>query len=159
MRKGFELLETRLIDEKINFSEIEKKHDFLIPPLYKLFLETFKTPLMSTKKFIAYFPDEEVGFDDFIGEITKNIKVFRSEESYNKFGMLPIINSGIHSGGICVCLSGENIDKIYLNNEVFEGKYQLIANNIFELIRGLIEVEDGENPDIYKNILFINDES
>lgn len=151
MRNGFQLLETRTIDELINVEELEKKYSVFLPPLYKLFIETFKLPLLKSPAFIAYYPDKEVGFDDFNDNLERIIEIYSSEDSYNKKGMLPIIRSGIHSGGICVCISNnEHKDKIFLNDETIESKYQLLSDNIFEFVRGLIEVEDGEDLSIYK---------
>ncbi len=152
MRNGFELLETRLISDKIDLGRLERENNIIFPPVYRIFVETFKTPLLDSNKFIAYFPDEEVGFGNFSNNIKRVIEIYKSEESYYSFSMFPIISSGIHAGGICVCLKGENKDKIYLDNEIYEGRFQFLANNIFEFVRGIIEVEDGENPSIYKSI-------
>lgn len=150
MRKGFELLETRLMNEIIDLNRFE--NDIKIPQLYRLFLQTFKLPLKKSNKFIAYFLDEEVGFEDFSSDLERIIKIYKSEESYHNFSMLPIISSGIHSGGICVCLEGENQDKIYLDNETYDGRFQLLANNIFEFVRGIIELEDGDDLSIYNTL-------
>lgn len=149
MRKGFELLLTRSIKEKTDINSLSEKYHVSIPPLFMEFLETYELPLQPSNHFIAYCADEEVGFDDFMSSIELSLQVYNAEESYSIHSMLPFASSGIYSGGVCVCVEGENADKIYLNDEVVDGKYRLIAENIFEFVRGIKEVEDGDDPTIY----------
>lgn len=149
MRTGFELLFTRSIKDKFDLSRVEEEKEISFPPIFRLFLETFELRLMSTNMFIAYFPDQEVGFDEFQSNLKTNIDVYKSEFSYSESSMLPFASSGIHGGGICVCLNGLNSDKIFVNDEMVDGRFRLIADNVFEFVRGLIEVEDGDDTSIY----------
>ena len=148
MRTGFQILRTRRIDEFYSLDDLETKFSVQFPPIFTLFMETFELSLLPSKKFIAYFPDEEVGFAEFNSDMHKNISVYLSEPSYCEKGMLPIASSGIHSGGICIGLHGSERDKIFLS-EPARMKYRLLDDNIFEFVRGLIEVEDGEDSSIY----------
>lgn len=149
MRRGFELLRTSSIEKKTDINNLAETYQVSFPPLFLVFLETFELPLKPSNHFIAYSADEEVGFDNFMSSIELSLQVYNTEESYSSKSMLPFASSGIHSGGVCVCLKGENADKIYLNDEVVDGKYRLIAENIFEFVRAIKEVEDGDDPSIY----------
>ena len=151
MKTGFQLLKTRLINKPCeDLDALEQKYDIKLPPLYRLYYQTFEPKLITPNRGVIYYPDGNVGFEYFNESIENTIKIFKAEPTNYKGCMLPVITSGMHTGGICVCISGENHDKIYIDNEMFDDQFELIADNIFEFVKGLMEVPaDKEATDFY----------
>ncbi len=167
METGYSLLKGKLIDEKTDIKLIESSLGFSLPPLYKLFIETFyvgEKNLFTEKVFISslgYFRDlsyyyflhngETIGFSYFIN-IEKAIEVYSSnyltdyhyERNYFPFA----VSDG---GGLCVGTKDEEIDKIVWDDPY--GGYQVIANNVFEFIRG-IKVDFLEEENLYGGIKY-----
>lgn len=50
MKRGFELFKTKNQNEKINLLEYDNKFGFQLPPLFKIFIETFETGEESLKR-------------------------------------------------------------------------------------------------------------
>lgn len=149
MRTGFQLLETRYLEEPINILAIEKKYSMTLPPLLKLFLETFKVGKLSGH--VLYFPNQEVGFDNFLPSIEDMIACSISPDEDEEFlekKLIPIATSGIHSGGICVGMMGEFKDKIVLDTDYLD-RFKVINDNIFEFVRGLKEYDPSKYVDPY----------
>lgn len=83
----------------------------------------------------------EVGFEEFELTIEEIFSVYIEQgEYYQKDKLLPIATSGIHSGGICVGLEGENQDKIFVDNEMFDDRFQPIASDILDFVGKLYEL-------------------
>ncbi len=87
-----------------------------------------------------YHPDEELGFEQFDFSLNQIFDYFEDiGEPHTVMNMLPIATSSIHSGGICVCLNGKNIDKIFVNDEMSTEQFTLVANDILDFISSVKE--------------------
>jgi hypothetical protein len=160
MKRGFELLKTKNQNEKINFSDYEDKFGFLLPPLFKLFMETFYTgdrsfnweyfynpkwnenyvlnaplyePLKDDEKLflsISGVKDLDVIFDEWNSFL-------KYEKEWSDFNFLQIASIG-QGGGLFVSTRNEDKDVIY--QVIWDGDepYYKVTDNIFELIRGLV---------------------
>lgn len=117
-------------------SDLEKQYEIDLPPIFKSFCETFLIEsLEATEKHDIYHPDEELGFDRFLFCLKEIINYFQEiGEPHETYGMMPIANSTIHSGGINICIKGENKDKIYINDEMCSEQFRIIAPNIFNFV-------------------------
>lgn len=129
-------------NEKGYVTELEEEFNISLPPVFKAFCQTFflKSIRPSDSHYLLY-QDEEVGFEAFEQSIEELISVYLEQgEYYQQSKMLPIATSGIHSGGICVGLDGASKDKIFVNNEVYANRFQLISDNILDFTTKLYEV-------------------
>ncbi len=129
-------------DKRGGVLELEKKYDIILPPIFKAFCEIFAlTSIVPSNNHYLLYEDEEVGFEEFEQSIEELMIVYIEQgDNYQKDKMLPIATSGIHSGGVCLGLEGENQDKIFVDNEVYDGRFQPIASNILDFIDKLYEV-------------------
>jgi DNA helicase HerA-like ATPase len=180
MKNGFELLKTRTIEEKLNISEFEKKFNFSLPPLYKLFLatfhlgenslkrETFLNPKYNEEYIISaplYFPlkDDDLWFlsishFDTLEEVYHNWESYmKHEQQWEEYGFLKIAGIG-RGGGLFIGTRPENSDKIFEVVWDFDEPYFEVCENIFSLVRGLVLTEVEETlpdgflrSDLYKN--------
>lgn len=185
MKKGFELLKTRPLKDKISFTSLENELGIKVPPYYRLFHETFIIPendnhfwYMSeinelkpilSKKYTGY-SKEELGINflstfDIVSnylEAYNNYKKYEFAEGeinlfYEKL-LLPIGNCEAYNrygGGIGVGTQGEEQDKIILiRDPEDEAQVEIIADNVFEFVRGIESFIAWEEPnvkDLYKN--------
>jgi hypothetical protein len=149
MKTGFQLVKTRSINEPTSYVVgLEEKYDVKLPPLFRLCYETFEMDLEKTRGAIIYFPDDYVCFSDIHKTIDFGIEALNISDVYKNYNMLCFASSGLHTGGICVCVSGEHKDKIFVEDEMHDGElgtFRFIANNIFEFVRGLIEIPAGSD--------------
>lgn len=138
---GLNLLKSRSLKEKLDFRTIEKSYGILIPPILKVFFDSFEwdNTLVDGKDF-HYYPElagGEVSFP-FIGGIEENLKsTFDSsdEEIINRKLILIASNRyGFYVG----TLGGEQ-DKVLTKTKSTEGSFKVVADNIFEFLRGVTD--------------------
>ncbi len=122
--------------------ELEKKYNIQLPPVFKAFCEVFAlTSIQPSDNHYLLYQDKEVGFEEFEQSLEELISVYITQgEYYQNNKMLPIATSGIHSGGICIGLEGKDQDKIFVDNESYNNRFQPIASNILDFINKLYEV-------------------
>jgi hypothetical protein len=158
----------REIQDSVDVTSLENKYGFQLPPIYKLFAETYllgeenifrDTFLLEIyndyfycKSYQFLFNEIDIGFSHFV-EIEKAFKVYSSgglsDLDYEK-QWFPIASSG--GDGLSVGTQGEERDKIFFSNA--DGIYpQIIANNVFEFIRG-IKIEKIEEDKLYGNVKY-----
>lgn len=137
MENIFNQFEIFNINEFIDIEQQETKYNVILPPILKIFVQTFKIETFNSVG--VYHINEEIGFGDFVNSISRNIEIYIEQgEHYQSKKMLPIAFSGIHSGGICVGLSGKDTDKIFIDNEMYPDRFEEVSENIFEFVRGLM---------------------
>ena len=154
-KNAFELLEVREVEEPpIDFDSFEKEVRTKIPPIYRLFLETFSCRWSSNlrneflnpsndriQNFIEIFyrPNPSlIGVYDFLNIeqarlIYSNIN---QDENFRNFGIFPVAQSP-GEAYIMVGVSLENFDQIFFFRFFSEPPALKIANNIFEFIKCL----------------------
>jgi len=138
MENIFGRFEVRPITNEVrsNIDLLQDEYDVIIPPLLRVFVETFKIDSFNRRGICHY--NEEVGFHNFDNSIERNLEVYKEQGNYYQDKkMLPIATSGIHSGGICVGLVGDEVDKVFIDNESYDSRFEKVAENIFEFVQGL----------------------
>ncbi len=122
-----------------DITELERKYEINLPPIFRLFCETFVlNSLKPDTDHHIFHPNEELGFDGFGFSLNELLEYFQNVgEPYQKMKMLPIATSSIHSGGICVCFDSENMDKIFQNDEMANDGFVEIGKNIFDFVKEL----------------------
>lgn len=160
MKRGFQLIKTRQLSDKLNIAEIENQLGFSLPPLYKFFNENFETgkssfmneyffnpkrnenyilnaplyePLKDSEKWflsISYFDDLNQVFNSWKSYL-------RYEKEWLEYKFLKIGDIG-QGGGLFVSTRPEDLDVIYQVVWDWEEPYFKVADNIFELIRGFV---------------------
>jgi hypothetical protein len=154
MKRGFELLKTRSLNEKIDFKSLEAKYGINIPPLYRMFLNMFYIGEDSIY-FDKYYSDEYKDFfpcSDFFYEpdrdkvmftgflsIENSLEIrstaYEGDEVFSK-GLIPIghtaSNSAIHIG-----TQGEEVDKIIFDSDS-PGRFENLGINIFEFMQHIV---------------------
>ena len=139
--RGFELLETRRLNEKIEISAIERKYGVIMPPMYRLFAETFYLTLKKKEEGeIEFLPVENLFGDkilfDSLFPIEFCAETYVEYEFWRSKGLM-MIGGGPSEGGILLSIEGEDIDSIVYNDA---NKYVKIAKNIFEFFRDVVLV-------------------
>lgn len=162
MRKGFELIKTRELSDKIKATEIEQKLGFALPPLYKFFIELVETGNKNSFKCDKYYDNNlkeqyyatgiiyeplkdnekwflSVSYFDDIDEVVNNWKSYLCyEKEWIKYKFLRIAGIG-QGGGLYVSTRAEDLDVIYQVIWDWEEPYFKVADNIFELMKGFVE--------------------
>lgn len=131
-------------ESEINLSELEERHQTLIPPIYRSFLEVFdsiKSDVIKLKSgsidylnYYQYFDGD--GYDlllEGIMDIESSLKYKDNAESWIENRLMPI-TSHSHGGTILLGYHDSNSDKLFF--EYDEGP-QLIENNIYTFLRKL----------------------
>jgi hypothetical protein len=180
MLRGFQLLETYLPNEKVDVEEIEKKLGFSLPPMYKLFVKTYRlgknsfkeefflNPTWNAKYTVSvplYEPLENderwflsLPYFDSIDDVCDFwLEYKKGEREWMEYRFLRI--SGIdRGGGIYVGTTPQDLDIIYQVVWDDEDYYMKLADNIFEFIKGFVlrerksKLSDGYLPSqLYKN--------
>lgn len=167
---GLNLLEPRSLNDPFNTVTFEEKLKIKLPPIYKLFLESyyigsrlasgqlwdeFKRQEMFVEKTNKYyFINKNVNSaynDDFtLNQPHLCIDIFQElsndSDLFFEYGVVDCFPIGagysVNSPGLFVGIMDYNLDKIYLENSgLRKGKWTFLANNIFEFIRGFEIVE------------------
>lgn len=122
--------------------ELEKKHSIELPPIFKAFVQTFEFGKFNpTPQHEIIHPNNELGFDGFEHTLEEKINIYNNTgDYYQEQGLLPIIPSGIYAGGICLGISDEIKDKIFLYVDGLNEKLRLISPDILQFIKQLKDV-------------------
>ena len=141
--------------DKKHVSELEEKFQIQLPPIFKIFNETFILESFAQPNregFWVNYPDDEVGFSGFDCSLEFNIDNYLKEYAHNNIfkGLLPFASSGIYPSGICVGLEGANRDKICIQVEINNWEVKVINENIFEFIQDLVYV-DHRTDQVHRN--------
>ncbi len=170
MRRAFELLKTRKKEDSIDVGELERKHNILIPDLYKLFAETFILgedciapnlffhPQYKDERYVSYVlynKDPEMQLEAF-NTLENAILYAKDLEEKDDIEYLTVGYNVI--GGIAVGLKGHKRDVVFLADPSEQPEYTKLCNNIFEFVKGLEEVPQPEEyldgvkfDQLYKN--------
>ena len=163
MRTLFELLRARPLNDYVDIESLEKQEDVVLPPIYKLFVQSF---YLGEKKIFReqyynnlykdyfdcssyiYTPNEDIGFICF-NSIEDSFNIWRSgglgDMDY-ELGLFPVGGGDL---GISIGLKDELKDKIITSGLVGSKKYEtVLCDNIFEFVRG-IEVLDINDDFLY----------
>jgi hypothetical protein len=160
------ILKYRDSHENVNIHELQIKYSIMLPPIYKVFAETFclgeanviretyfskkLNDYFDCKSYNFLFNNENIGFSHFI-EIENAFEVYASgglsdlmyEQKY-----FPIASSD--GNGLYVGTMGSDTDKILWDGA--DGNLpKIISNNIFEFIR-CIDIEDVKEEFLYGNV-------
>lgn len=176
MRQGFELLEIRSINSKINVESFEIANGLKLPPIYKVFIESFEigTSGFKGEKFlhpnwgdivditvIQYLPnpDQIVVYEMF--SIEKAFEVLESLYQDNsevmRLKLLPI-GECASNGMLMVGIDAKNQDQIFFEQPHSDHSIKLVAEDIFKFMRGLVQLTDEQGnigkykfSQLYKN--------
>lgn len=165
MKGGFNLLETRSIDDELDLTEFENSIGSSLPSLYKLFLKTFIVgeSKVSKEKYMlegdlypcssyVYKPMEHIGFSHFLTqEMSLNVWNDLDDTSYAKKELMIPIGATGTSAIIFVGASGDNKDQIYFE---YESDWTLVCSNIFEFVRGITFWTREDDPSLRQTIPF-----
>ena len=161
---GFNFFETRTPQDEIAIASLEEKYGLILPNLYKLFACTFK---LGEKNFVTMkFKHPNYSRPFTLGQIEYKIKNsttsipitgffdieqvlsmwangVKEEFEWQNFQLLFIASLSI--GGLYLGINAEKKDRIYMINWDSDRDYELLADNIFEFVRGLKFIEKDLN--------------
>lgn len=160
------ILKFRNTQESININELQIKYNFSLPPIYRIFSETFclgesnvlrETYLLESendyfdcKSYNYFFDEENIGFSHFI-EIEKAFEVFKSgglSDLIYEMNYFPIASSD--GNGLYVGTMGLEIDKIFWDRA--DGNMpKIVASNVFEFLKDII-IENVKEEYLYGNV-------
>ncbi|MBL7816598.1 MAG: SMI1/KNR4 family protein [Saprospiraceae bacterium] len=155
MKKGFELLTTRTLENKIDIEELENKYNIKLPPCYRLFVESFilgENNIKEERAFdscnpygyqiqgCTYLPNNDASITHF-NEIEKVLTLSQKGEIELWREYLPIAAPGFN-GAIVVAINGNDKDKIFLHDWERTPELTLLASNIFEYVRGMFLIDN-----------------
>jgi hypothetical protein len=123
-------------------NELEAKYSIKLPPILKAFVQTFEfgkcTP---SPQHLIIHPNSDLGFDGMEGNLEEKFIIYTELGDFFQVPkVFPLIPSGIFGSGFCIGLAGENIDKVLINFETIENKFEVIAPDILQFIAQLKEV-------------------
>lgn len=169
MKKGLEILESRNLNDQISFASLEASLEIKMPPLLKVFHKSFVIPKDTGTKFyrnsigelkpfisLKYqgYQKEYLGINEIVNfetllrtplayqEYNKYDKTEGDLNNFYEYQLLPICNCEQYSrngGGIGIGTTGSDIDKVILLRHESDTNKEVIAENVFELIRGIEE--------------------
>jgi hypothetical protein len=122
--------------------ELEAKYNIQLPPIFKAFVQTFEFGKFNpSPQHIVIHPNKDLGYDGMEENLeNKFIAYNEAGDFFQVPKAFPVIPSGIYGSGFCVGLFGEHTDKILVNFETIENKFEVIAPNILQFISELKEV-------------------
>jgi hypothetical protein len=163
MKRGFEFFRTKKLAERIDFDNLELNYKVKLPPLYKLFaqsfelgqeafqLEKFYNPakdLYSRIESLSYAPGDISGKDvlsiDFFMDINGVFMMWenglKNEIEWKELGLIKIgVFAYPNDAGIYLGTSDNNKDEIWRVAWDWSGvgdRCAKISNNIFEFVKG-----------------------
>lgn len=122
--------------------ELEKKYSIKLPPIFKAFVQTFEFGKFNpSPQHRIKHPNKDLGSIAFDLNLDEVLNVyFEQGDYYQNDKLLPIITSGIYASGICVGISENNKDAIFLYVAGIDEKLRMISPNILQFIAELKEV-------------------
>ncbi|MDF7819360.1 SMI1/KNR4 family protein [Runella sp. MFBS21] len=180
LKRSFANFRPRDLEESIELEAFIKKIDIVLPPLYSAFVKSFafsrEENLISEQVFIKvhnyksylghvyYLPDKEkllIG-DFFSIEESLSIRnrLYNINDDVFSKKLLPIGEDSTGHFIIMVGCGNDNQDKIFIESgdESFVAgeRFTLIANDIFEFVRGFAFITRDDMDDIKYNRLYRN---
>jgi hypothetical protein len=165
MKKGFEIIKTRALNDMPNLTELEISYSLTLPPLYKLFCNYFTGGKLHYEEYIInndltnlhycvgsfYAPKGLDGANIGLTSIYHLEEVFENRKTLAGYGdediekgLIRIADIGM-GGGIFVGTHQGEEDLIFLSIWDKEPLYEKIADNIFQFIQGIESVNIPEN--------------
>lgn len=164
IHRGFEILKTRPLEDKLDVSALEEEYNVNVPTNYRFFSELFylnieqKRDITLDNKVISvlrYLPQnnplgDEIYFDDLF-TLDFSLSTYEENDTWHSKGLMQV-GDGPPDGGILICMEGVNKDSIFYNNG---HKYVKLASHIFDFFRDVViaQLDDPrENYNkLYKN--------
>jgi hypothetical protein len=159
MKRGFELLKTRSLTEALDIPSIEERYNIRVPPLYRLFCETFhlgddsilvdkyinpkNTSDLRYCSFYSYIKDREVRFAGF-NSLENALEYSKNTDEWIENKYIPIGHVGFN-GAILLGTTESDADKIILHNFDLSPEYTTLASDIFQFVRELVLEPIPEN--------------
>lgn len=122
--------------------ELEAKFNIKLPPIFKAFVQTFEFGKFNPRpQHKIKHPNKDYGSIAFDLKLDEVLNVYIEQGEYYQYDkILPIITSGIYASGICVGISEDNQDAIFLYIGGIDEKLRLISPNILQFIAELQEI-------------------
>lgn len=151
MKRGFQLLKTKKRSEVITLNSLEEKYGMTLPPIYKLFAQTFEltgSDEMSEKYFdsrhddyyycstIVYEPEPDTILFGGFHYVENALKFQTYDEDWIEGGYLPISN-GTYRGIVLGIKKGIE-DQVFFDEMDSNPRFRKIADNIFEFVQNLV---------------------
>ncbi|WP_435254199.1 SMI1/KNR4 family protein [Tenacibaculum sp. A30] len=168
LKRGFELLRTRPMNEMVSISEIEAEYGVEVPPIFREFSKMFDVGQVQNQVKYVYGNNREQycggivycpeGYQKDKGEVMfynfhtleATVSGFEDDEDWEEAGHLPIAMCG-HGGAILLGTKGSEIDCILL--QTMSQKVYRISNNIFDFVRDLVMIATPEE-ELYEGIKY-----
>jgi len=135
-----DLLKMRNRKEKVDIDSLEKRYDIIFPPIFRTFIESFKwIPEMTVDKIYHYYPyllGGEITFP--FADIESNLQATKGSTD-DDIVQRKLILFASSRYGIFVGTEDENLDKVLISTHSLDGDYKIIANNVFEFLRGVTD--------------------
>jgi len=121
---------------------LEAKYNICLPPIFKAFVQTFEFGKFNpSPQHKIKHPNKDLGSIAFDLNLDEVLNVYVEQgDYYQNDKLLPIITSGIYASGICVGISDNNKDAIFLYVASINEKTRNISSNILQFIAELEEV-------------------
>ncbi|WP_047789794.1 SMI1/KNR4 family protein [Tenacibaculum mesophilum] len=156
MKTGLDLLKSRPLKEKIDFSRIEKRYGVIIPPVYKIFIESFKwDETLIREHFFYYYPELVGGEVTFPYENLEDALISTLSSSDEEVLNRKLILLASNRYGFYVGTQGEEKDKILTKINSLEDSFIVVADNIFDFLRGITDnlSDSADSVEEYRNFM------
>ena len=137
---GLKLIEERSLKERLDFEELHSKYTIVLPPIFRLFLETYKwNSKLTMNKSFYYYPELAGGeisfpFNNIDENIASTIGSSDDEIIDRKLILIAQSRFGYYIGTI-----NDDKDKVFTKTTSLEGSFKVVANNVFEFLRGVTD--------------------
>lgn len=151
MKRGFQLFKTKKRSEVITLNSLEEKYEITLPPIYKLFAQTFEltgSDEMSEKYFdlryddyyycstVVYEPEPDIILFGGFNSVENALKFQANDEAWGEEGYLPI--SSWTYRGIVLGIKEGIKDQVFFDEMDSNPRFRKIADNIFEFVQNLV---------------------
>ena len=140
MITGLDLIEGRPLKDIVDIDALEKKYKITLPPIFRVFAESFRwKPDVTGDRHFYYYPELSGGevyfpFPTVESNIVSTSGMTDDEIDERKFILIAENRYGIFLG----TAKGEE-DKIFMKMTSVEGSFKCIADTIFEFLRGITD--------------------
>ena len=163
------------LDEQFDIKRVEQQLSIQLPIHYKIFVSNYKLGDGNLKKdkflnpinnwitpfyslvFQPFETKRELYFYGFYNEeeLISDWNIYgKNSREWENYKMIRIGDIGL-GGGLFLGTENEMADKVYRIVWDWDEEYELVANNVFELARGLVIKEDFSNMNNYKYTDFV----
>lgn len=144
LKRGFEILKTRPLNDKLDVDALEEEYNVKIPSSYRLFSELFylNVEVSENDLTVRYLPEynplgDEIYFDDLF-TLDFCLSSYEENDFWYEKGYMQI-GDGPPDGGILLCMEGDDSDSVFFNNG---NKYVKLASSIFDFFRDVVIVKN-----------------